>query len=164
VGGKILIVLIFLSGELALSQQLSHKVLLPAAGVIYTSGISYSQTVGEAAVEIIESGDYNLTQGFQQPRMKMLPGIPPQGTGVKAFPNPVSEFLNIELFGETGKTFRIAVTNISGTTLYSTTLGFLEKYWYIHEIPVSDFPTGLYFVQVFSTDGTIRRSFKIEKL
>jgi hypothetical protein len=162
--GKILIVLIFLSGKFALSQQLSHQVLSPAAGVVYTSGISYSQTVGETAVEIFGSADYILTQGFQQPRLNMLPGDPPPGYGVKAFPNPATEYFYVELFGETGKSFRITVTNISGTTVYSTDLSFPQKYWTIHEIRVSGFSTGLYFIQVISKDGTIRRSFKIEKL
>ena len=156
--------MIFLSGKLALSQELSHQVLLPAAGVIYTSGISYSQTVGETAVAIFGSVDYILTQGFQQPRMNMLPGDPPQGYGVKAYPNPATEYFYIELFGETGKTLKIAVTNLSGTTVYSAEVSFPEKYWNIHEIPVSGFTTGLYFIQIISTDGTIRRSFKVEKL
>lgn len=162
--GKILLVLIFLSGKLALSQQLSHQVLLPAAGVIYTSGISYSQTVGETAVATFGSDEYILTQGFQQPRLNMLPGDPPEGYGVKAFPNPATEYFYLELFGETGKSFRITVTNISGTTVYSADLSFTQKYWTIHEIPVSGFNTGLYFIQVISRDGTIRRSLKIEKL
>jgi hypothetical protein len=162
--GKILLVLIFLSGKLALSQQLSHQVLLPAAGVIYASGISYSQTIGETAVEIFESSEYILTQGFQQPIMNILPGDPPQGYGVKAYPNPATEYFYIELFGETGKTLQISVTNLSGTNVYASEISFPEKYWNIHEIPVSDFATGLYFIQVISKDGTIRRSFKIEKL
>jgi hypothetical protein len=163
VKGKLLIVLI-LSGKLVLSQQLSHQVMLPAAGVIYSSGISYSQTVGETSVEIFSSTDYLLTQGFQQPRMLMLPGDPPKGMGVKVYPNPAVDFLNIELFGELGKNLRITVTNISGTIVYSNELSFREKYWYIENIPVSGFATGLYFVQVNSSDGTLRRSFKIEKM
>jgi hypothetical protein len=163
VKGKLLLVLL-LSGRLLLSQQLSHQVMLPAAGVIYSSGISYSQTVGETAVEIFSSTDYLLTQGFQQPRMVMLPGVPPKGTGVKAYPNPAVDFLNLELFGEFGKNLRITLTNISGTVVYSTDVSFAEKYWYIQEIPISGFSTGLYFVQVISSDGTLRRSFKIEKL
>jgi hypothetical protein len=161
---KILIALIILSGKQALSQQLSQQVLSPAAVVIYCSGISYSQTVGETAVEIFSSADYVLTQGFQQPRINKLPGDPPQGYGVKVYPNPAREYFYVELYGETGKTMQITVTNLSGTTLYSAEESFTGKYWNIHEIPVSGFSTGLYFIQVISKDKTIRRSFKIEKL
>jgi hypothetical protein len=164
VKGKIIIIIALFLETNVFAQELSHQVMLPAAGAIYTSAISYSQTVGETAVEIFTSSDHALTQGFQQPRITFIPGERPQGSGVKAFPNPATNFINIELFGESGKTFRINVSNISGTSVYTSEVSFSEKFWYIHEIPVSNFKTGLYFVQVISLDGAIRRSFKIEKL
>lgn len=164
VKGTILSVLILFSWTKAFTQQLSHQVLLPAAGVIYTGGITYSQTIGETAVELFTSSDYILTQGFQQPRFTMLPGVQPLGTGVKAFPNPVTDFVNIELFGETGRSFRITVSNISGIIVYSKDLSFNTKYWYIYEVQFASLSSGLYFVVVVSTDGALHRSFKIEKI
>ena len=162
--GKILIFLIVFKGTGLFGQGLSHQVLLPAAGVINTDGISYSQTIGEAAVESLSSSGYDLTQGFQQPRLKMLPGISPPGNGVKAYPNPASDFVNVELFGETARSFRITVSNISGTVVYSNDINFTDKYWYIQDIPVSTLSPGLYFIQVISKDGVLHKSFKIEKL
>jgi hypothetical protein len=146
------------------SQQLSQWVFLPAAGVIYKSGVTYSQTIGETAVQMFTSPDYILTQGFQQPRVKKIRLTQPEGTGVNAYPNPVTEYVNIELFGETGRSFRIMVFNTSGIKVYSKDLSFGSKYWYIHEIIVSGLLSGLYFIHVFSLDGVIRRSFKIEKI
>ncbi|MBA4322723.1 MAG: hypothetical protein C0408_07895 [Odoribacter sp.] len=162
--GKILLLVILFSGVNAFSQHLSHQVLLPAAGVAANGGVNYSQTIGETAVEIISSTDYLLTQGFQQPRLKLLPGNPPQGNGVKAYPNPAVDFVNIELFGETGRIFRISVININGTIVYSEDLSFGERYWHIQEIPVTRLARGLYFIRVVSRDGIINRSFKIEKM
>ncbi len=160
----ILSALILFSWTNAYPQQLSHQVLLPAAGVIYTGGITYSQTIGETAVAIFTSSDYVLTQGFQQPRLSFLPGVAPAGTGVKAYPNPVRDFVNIELFGETGRSFRITMSNFNGTVLYSTDINFESKYWYIQEIPVTSLSSGLYFINVVSRDGVVRRAFKIEKI
>jgi hypothetical protein len=160
----IISVLMFISLAKAYPQQLSQQVLLPAAGVIFTGSISYSQTIGEVAVEIIKSSDYTLTQGFQQPKITILPGVPPPGTGVKAYPNPVRDYVNIEVFGEKGRSFRITVSNTSGIIVYSTYLTFNSKYWYIQEIPVANFSSGLYFIQVVSTDGVLRRAFKVEKI
>jgi hypothetical protein len=160
----IVLILILFSVTVAKTQQLSHQVLLPAAGVIYTGGISYSQTIGEEAVELFISPDYILTQGFQQPRLTLLPGVAPLGTGVKAYPNPAKDFINIELFGEKGRSFRISVSNISGSIVYSSDLCFDSKYWYIQEIPIISLSNGLYIVQVASLDGVIRRIFKIEKM
>jgi hypothetical protein len=164
VRSKTVILFILLSWAKAYPQQLSHQVLLPAAGVIYTGGLSYSQTIGETAVEIFNSVDFSLTQGFQQPRITFLPGVPPPGNGVRVYPNPAIDFVNIELFGETERTFRIKVSNISGNIVFSDDLRFSGNYWYLEEIPLTGFPKGLYFIQVISTDGTINRSFKIEKL
>jgi hypothetical protein len=146
------------------SQGLSVQTVLPGASVIYTEGIHYSQTIGETAIELFSSSDNDLTQGFQQPRMKMLPGTIPPGTGINTYPNPASDYINIEFYGESARSFRITVSNISGTMVYSSGVEFSDKYWYIHEIPVSTFSPGLYFVQVISKDGALRRSFKIEKL
>ncbi len=55
------------------SQQLSHQVLVPAAGVASNGTLSYSQSVGETAVEIITGSGFILTQGFQQPAIKLSP-------------------------------------------------------------------------------------------
>jgi hypothetical protein len=162
--GKILLITVLLSGTSAFAQQLSHQVLLPAAGVISTGGVYYSQTIGETAVDLFTEADYILTQGFQQPRLQMLPGTPPSGSGVKAYPNPVVDYVNVELFGETARDYRIIMINLNGTIVYTEDISFSEKYWYIREIPVSGFARGLYFIRVVSKDGVISRSFKIEKM
>jgi hypothetical protein len=161
--GYILFFLIILHGAQAFSQQLSHQVIVPAASVIYKNGISYSQTIGEAAVEIISSPDYILTQGFQQPRIRLIPGKP-DGTGVKAYPNPATSYVYIELFGERARSFRIIIMSINGTTLHSEEISYDGPYWDIRDISVSGLASGLYFVQVTSKDGAILRSFKIEKM
>jgi len=132
--------------------------------VIYNGGFYFSQTIGESATELLNTSDYDLTQGFQQPRMKMIPGTIPPGNGINTYPNPATDLINIELYGESARSFMITVSNISGMVVYSTRVDFSDKYWYIHEIPVSTFSPGLYFIQVISKDGVLKRSFKVEKL
>lgn len=161
---KILFLVILFIVTDAFSQQLSHQVVLPAAGVILTGGISYSQTIGETAVEIISSPDFLLTQGFQQPRLRILPEINTNGNGVKVYPNPVIDYVDVELFGEKARSFRITIININGTIVHSEDLSFEEKFWHIQEIAVTSLIRGLYFVRVVSKDGVISRSFKIEKM
>jgi hypothetical protein len=147
------------------SQHLSHQVMVPAAGVIAINGVNYSQTIGETAVEIISAYDRTLTQGFQQPRMiRDDTLIPPEGTGVKVYPNPVSEYVKIELFGESARELSIMIININGTIVYSDQINFSSYYWHIEEVPVSSFIRGLYFVRVTSRDGIINRTFKIDKM
>jgi hypothetical protein len=146
-----------------LSQQLSHQVLVPGAGVIFTGSVSYSQTVGETAVEIVSSPGFVFTQGFQQPGIKVMFETPPPGNGVKVFPNPASDLIKVELFGEFARSFRIELVNITGTIVRSEKIAFNGQFWHIKELPVGDLLNGLYFVRVMSDDMLINRIFKIEK-
>jgi hypothetical protein len=161
-GTKVLLVFLLVSQGNLLSQQLSHQVLVPVAGVAYEGNISYSQTIGETAVVIINSYDFVLTQGFQQPPVKLSKSIPPPGNGVKVYPNPVSDILNIELFGQKNQTFRIELLTISGIIVMSEKRVFSGQFWDISEIAVDKFSKGLYFVRVISDDGIINRTFKID--
>jgi hypothetical protein len=162
-GIKVLILLLLFSWAEGFSQQLSHQVLVPAAGLITTGTINYSQTIGETAVEIMSSG-FILTQGFQQPVMLNTGDTPPAGTGVNVYPNPATDFVNVKLFGDVARKFRIEIINISGTTVSSTTMDFITQYYYIQQIDVSRLAIGFYFVRVTSDDAIIKRTFKIEKM
>ena len=162
-GALILFMLLFLTVN-AKTQHLSHQVLVPAAGLVSDFGINYSQTMGETAVEIIESYDWILTQGFQQPPIKIAIDTPKPGTGVEVYPNPVVDYVKVELFGKEGRDFSIMIININGSTVYFERLRFENDYWHIQEIPVSGFTRGLYFIRVMSSDGYINRTFKMEKM
>jgi hypothetical protein len=148
----------------AISQQLSHQVLVTLAGVITEGGISYSQTVGETAVEIVGCSNYVLTQGFQQPSIKIKNEKKPDGTGVLVYPNPVTDFVTIEIYGERAKTIRIDMINITGRTVYSDTKIFDAGFWYKDQHNVEDLFRGVYLIRVSTNDGMLNRVFKIEKL
>lgn len=162
--GIILIIGICFSISEAASQHLSHEVLVPAAGVAAKDGVYYSQTIGETAVELIGDNDYILTQGFQQPRLKIKTGTQPPGTGVNVYPNPAINNVNIELFGGSARSFLITIVNMSGTVVFSDEMNFTQAYWEVREIPLIGFSRGLYFVRVVSTDKMIIRTFKLEKM
>jgi len=163
---KIIIPVLFLivPWTIAVSQQLSHQVLVPLAGVANGGGISYSQTVGETAVVVVGCYDYVLTQGFQQPSVKIKSEVRPDGTGVKVYPNPVTDFVTIEMYGERAKTIRIDIINITGRIVYSDTKIFDADFWYKDRHNVEDLLRGLYLVRVSANDGMLDRVFKIEKL
>ena len=162
-GTKVLILLLF-SWANGFSQQLSHQVLVPAAGLTTTGALSYSQTIGETATEIISSSGFVFTQGFQQPGMKISPENPPEGNGVDVYPNPATDFISIKLFGDVPRKFKIDIINITGTVVSSLTLNFIDKYYLIQPIDVAKLKYGFYFVRVVSDDGIISRTFKIEKM
>ena len=146
------------------SQQLSHQVLVPVAGAITAGGISYSQTIGETAVQIIGESDFIFTQGFQQPSVIPEKGNFPNGNGAEVFPNPVVDKLTVKLFGDVSRDFIIEIVNIAGTIVITERLSFIDKFYLEKEIPVNQLYKGLYFVRVISSDKLIYRIFKIEKL
>ena len=159
----LLLVLFSFWGSL-FSQQLSHQVLVPVAGVASDGTLNYSQTIGETVVEIVSGSDYIFTQGFQQPGIKLSEEKAPPGNGVKVYPNPATDYVRIELFGEVARSFLIEIMNITGTTIRSKRLVFPTQYWNIEELPVHEMMNGIYFIRITSEDRLINRTFKIEKL
>ena len=147
------------------SQQLSHQVMVPVAGIISGNDVSYTQTGGETAVEIISGSGFVLSQGFQQPGIHSVPAREnPKGNGVNVYPNPARDFINVEFFGEAGRSFRIDILNMAGTVLLSEKIGFQVKFWIVKEINITDLMKGAYLVRVASHDGNIKRTFIIQKL
>jgi Secretion system C-terminal sorting domain len=163
-GISVLMLLLLFSGTSGFAQDLTPKVLLPAAGLTTSGVIEYSQTIGETAVETVSSAGFILTQGFQQPRMQITTTVQPEGNGVDVYPNPATDYINVKLYGDVARKFRIDVINIAGMIVNSVTMDFSDKYNYIDLIDVSSLKFGFYFVRVMSDDGTIKRVFKIEKM
>lgn len=163
-GTKVLILLLLFSWANGFSQQLSHQVLVPAAGIAITAGINYSQTIGETAVEIISNSGFVFTQGFQQPEIKISQENAPDGNGVNVYPNPATDFINVKMFGDVARKFRIEIINITGMIVSSMTMDFITKYYYIQQIDVINLKIGFYLIRVTSDDGIISRTFKIEKM
>ena len=146
------------------SQMLSHQVLVPMAGIASGGNLYYSHTVGETAVEIVGCSEYLFTQGFQQPGIRFTHETPPPGTGVNVYPNPVSDFLTIELFGQSARAFRVDIINVMGTIVLSERKIFYDRFWYREPHNIENLIKGFYVVRIMSDDRMINRIFKIEKL
>jgi hypothetical protein len=162
---RVLVLLVFFSVNLHLnSQSLSNQVIVPVAGIMASGSITYSQTIGETAVEIIKSPEIVFTQGFQQPRIILSQIEIPGGNGVEVYPNPATEFVTVKLFGDSSRDFIIEVLNITGTVVYSDKESFSDAFYSEVVIPVNSLYNGIYFIRVLSTDKMINRTFKIEKM
>ncbi len=160
------IILILLTGVISkgFSQDISHQVLVPVAFIVDLDYYSVNQTVGEPVVEIFEKEFFTLTQGFHQPSITITGPEPPEGSGVMAYPNPVTDILKVELFGIEKTDFEIAVYGMNGSVFLRKEISCGNKYWQIEEIDMSLYRKGVYFVHVMSADKRISRYFKIEKM
>jgi hypothetical protein len=163
-GTKVIFIIYLFSSAGLYAQSLSQVVMVPPAGIAVKDGKNYQHTIGETAVELFNLSDYKLTQGFQQPRFIEPIGVQNQGTGVEVYPNPAVEYLELKLFGETARKFRIDLINFAGSVLKTETLEFTGKYFYIERWDAGEFKPGFYIIRVVSEDGVISRSFKIEKV
>ena len=161
---NLLLFLLLGLGKNLFSQQLTQQVLVPVAGVISAGSINYSQTIGETAVEVFSNTDFILTQGFQQPGLKLVSEPPHAGNGFNVYPNPASDHITVKLFGDVSREFRIDIINIAGTKVYTENLSFTDKFYLEKVIPVSQFKNGIYFVRVLSGDKEINRTFVFEKM
>lgn len=146
------------------TQQLSHQVIVPLAGVTTGSKISYSQTAGETAVELTGCTEYLFTQGFQQPGMRFSNEVPPEGTGANVYPNPATDYITIELFGTSEETFKIEIINAIGRVVFSEKKTFNSEFWYKEPHNIEDLLTGLYLIRISSEKRMMNRIFKIEKI
>jgi hypothetical protein len=161
---KVFIIVVLFSGTSCLAQQLTNQVLLPCAGLATAGVLNYSQSIGETAVEMFSSSGFVLTQGFQQPRFKIVDAAVPDGTGVEVYPNPAIDFINVKLFGDKARKLKIELISFNGSITSTIDLDFLSKYYIIQQIEISDLKIGFYFVRVSSDDRVINRIFKIEKM
>jgi hypothetical protein len=163
-GTKILVLFLLVSYTNGFSQQLSHQVLVPVAGLASGGSINYSQTIGETAIVIVSCTDFLFTQGFQQPGIKISPEKPPAGNGVKVYPNPVTDILTVELFGNETRTFRIELINFRGSVVFTDKKTLSDQFWIKEPYHVENLLKGLYFIRIISEDGIINQTFKIEKI
>lgn len=79
--------------------------------------------------------------------------------GVKVYPNPAKNRLNIVLENEIEEA-KIQIVNLAGALLYNDVLGNGQAKY--ATVDVTDYPTGIYFVKVSSKDGVVTNKIVIE--
>ncbi|MBA7554267.1 hypothetical protein ES705_46880 [subsurface metagenome] len=118
---KILLFLLLLPGfSLIWGQvQLNPTVISSAGGYTETADISLAWTLGELAVSTLSTTDMILTQGFQQPFLLDINAIddPEFNWSVNAYPNPVSEILNLRFNIDKTMDLQLKLYDITGKKL-----------------------------------------------
>lgn len=160
----IFILFIVIAGFNIYAQEISHKVLVSASSVASSGGYFISQTVGESVTTLICNEGYIFTQGFQQPSPMKFTPVEHSGSGVRVYPNPVQDCLNLELFGERDLEYHVTIFGFNGAIYFIKDYPCKGIFRYKVPIDVSNYHRGTYFVKVVTEDGMISRLFKIEKM
>ncbi len=141
-------------------QTTLRKSSLSAGGGSATSGNTYMvYSLGEIGVQESTVGNAHLSEGFVGPDLIFLLGIEDysQLQGVKVFPNPISDFINIE-FPETGD-YEIYIFDITGKQVMQRML-----HNNIAHYSIKHLPAGYYLLSLIKRKASKAITFKILKL
>ena len=155
-----IILAILLLGGLGLqAQSTTLEVLGNGGGSTIQDNAQLTWTLGEISIVTLDDPQATLTQGFNQTSLVVtaIKDDFPQTWEVNAFPNPVSDLLHVR-WNETTQPVLLRFTNLSGQVLYQTKVeGTPET-----QFQVNNYAQGTYFLEVFDTDGTQGKTFKVE--
>jgi len=146
-----------------LAQELNPTVVSTGGSYLSAGGYTLSATIGEIAVTTLKSATLTLTQGFQQP-YDIGVGIKETGLdwSITAYPNPVSQFLNIRFDVTEPLDLNMEIMDIAGRKqmireLYYVTRGDIETF------DLSHLSRGVYLVRIYTPDRRVQKTYKIQK-
>jgi len=156
---KIAILFLFLGGYVG-AQEISRQVVSAGGGEGTVLNLSMSWTLGEAFTASYEQNGRQLTQGFQQGNY-VITRIERPGKqakfDVEVYPNPVTDYINIQCSGTSGRAV-VSLFDINGRTVKHET--FTDGN---HVMNFESYPAGTYLLKVTSEDGKSTANFKIVK-
>ena len=162
---SVLIALMFtLAAVFARGQSLSPTVLSNAGGYFDNGAVSLSWTLGELAVTTISSGNYVLTQGFQQ--------VFDFGTSIDnpeeitwsfmIYPNPVQDRLRLSFSLQEITDVIVEIMDVSGRKMLTRNLyGLIGKTESV--IDIEHLSQGMYMLHIISADRRTRKTVQFHK-
>lgn len=164
---KILLFLLLVPGfTLTWGQvQLTPTVLSSAGGYGEDTNINLAWTMGEIAVSTLSTSNMTLTQGFQQPFLLDIGDAiddPEFNWSVNAYPNPVSNKLNLRFNLDKTMDITLEIYDLTGKKLTIKKLpaimpGGLET------VDFSNYRRGIYILKVTNEKEKVRKIYKIQK-
>lgn len=151
-----------------LSAQSLTPFVIGSSGGHYSNGnVILSFTVGEPVIETVESGDFILTQGFQQPELTIV-GVREHERAaqfnVRAFPNPTMGKVYIEVTSESNSTIRLELYDAIGKLVQQPLSADLINDKHVFELDLTRYATGVYFVRLMNKEGLMKDVMRIQKL
>lgn len=165
---KNLLLIIFITCVVfhANSQTLSPHVQASAGSHFASDEISLSWTLGETVTETFTAQNIILTQGFHQSEyiITEIEDIKTDVYTITAFPNPVTDVINLKLELNTGEpvvnheNLIIELIDIQGKKIVTT--NFKNT---IEQINISTLSNNLYLLGIYSEKRELIKIFKVQK-
>ena len=164
--GKLLILIfLFFNTVEAFSQSIQRSVIFSSAGNYADAGTLHLQSnIGELMADTYAHPQGMLSQGFVQPETMMITLVNDHAGKIeaKAFPNPVTDKLYIELGATDVSSLVIEVFDLLGKK-QSLPLSKANAGGH-YELSFEDMQAGIYFVRISSGSGHYTKTFKINKV
>lgn len=151
----ILITLIIYAASL---QVYSQEVAASAGKHFEADHFQISCTLGEPVIQTLNGSNHTLTQGFHQGELVVTPVLSfTQNMAVNVYPNPTSEYINIQLNGSQTGELKARLYSLDGKLLKQKIISDEKT-----ELQLDEFTSGYYLLKL--TKGKdLLQTFKIIK-
>lgn len=143
-------------------QSLSPHVIAAMGGFASADDISLSWTVGETFTATHSTGDFYLTQGFQQPGFIIVSAdfLTPADFEIRVYPNPATDFVRIEWTSDIQGKVHVELYDLPGRRISHLKS---DNHTSHIRIDMQSLQRSVYLLRVFSDDGKFSRTFRIIK-
>ena len=142
-------------------QVALRKSSLSAGGGSATAGNLYMvYALGELGVQEADAGSVHLSEGFVGPDITAIVGIEDYGVleGLKVFPNPVRDNLQISL--PDIKTYEVHIFDLTGQEIFNRNIDNDDRASY----NISNFKSGVYLLVIVDRSDKLSATVKLQKL
>lgn len=140
----------------------SPSVLASSGGDGSSSTHQVSWTIGEPMIETYSTTNHQLTQGFHQTNLTITPIIKINThLTITAYPNPTSSSVTIEIDPtERPENLQLSVSDCLGRKLFQKQLSTSSN---AHQIDLTNYPLGIYLVNLINEDNQTISTYQIIK-
>ncbi|MEA2106001.1 MAG: T9SS type A sorting domain-containing protein [Bacteroidota bacterium] len=158
----ILILVVCLLCGYTFSQSISSQVIASAGEYSETSEIIVSWTLGEIAIETLESSTVILSQGFQQGYYEItsIEKLLENNVAIKVYPNPATDYIYISFESDEIKSVVIELYDLEGKIILKGKRYHSEG---PYKINLSGLSSSQYFLRISELSGKTVETFKIIK-
>ena len=144
-----------------MAQSIEPEVIASAGEHFDNGTTQLSWTLGEVVIDTYDNGTNILTQGFHQTQLTVT-SIEETLADIRVnlYPNPTSEFLNIEL-GNNEKDINLQLFDMSGKLVHKDVI---NAYDTKYVLPMQSVSTGKYLIQMQSEDGKMNTTHQVVKV
>jgi len=157
----VLLLLFILSMNNIRSQSLSPEVLSSSGETFVCQTFTIDWTLGELAITTIQNTNNQITQGFHQSyELTDINELPIDIGSIKVFPNPISNWLHVELNFLKHRSVQIKLLDNNGKLVLKKSVSGQQI---VDKLSIHDLPIGTYLINFQIDKSVYSQTIKIQK-